>query len=99
MTQRSGTRYKSLAAKGLYIALEDINLDWNQKDLPEFRRLVSEGYELEQIGRFFKRPVLDVFLLYLDLLEKNEIKATYKVVKINESEKSVHESENEKADF
>jgi hypothetical protein len=69
--------------KDLYIALENRNLDWRQEEVKEFERLCSEGYELEQISRFFKRHLLETLVLYLDLIDRNKIEPTYKVVRID----------------
>lgn len=64
----------------IHISLENKNLDWKHSEVQEFIRLAEEAYHLDQIAAFFKRDMLEVFILYLDLVDRRKIETKLKVV-------------------
>ena len=51
-----------------YLMLEtnDINWFWDEKDVLEFDRLFLEGYSIQQLAKYFKRPTFEIALLTID---------------------------------
>lgn len=50
----------------LYIACEDIDYIWRERDVAEVERLWREGYDIRCIAAAVKRDVDEVLLLILD---------------------------------
>lgn len=64
-----------------YIVFEDKNLDFTQKEVRIFDRLIERGFGLPEIARRMRRNRLEVLLLYLDRVEKEIIDPVYKLAK------------------
>lgn len=84
MKEREGHLYKApFTQKELYIALEDVNLDWRQKEAVDFDRLFNSGKDLKEIAKYFKRTELETLILYIDRLQKKKVQARYQLREVN----------------
>lgn len=59
---------------GKYIALDDSNLDWEQEEVVEFDKLWSEGLDIRDISKRFRRTNVEVAVLVMDRHKKGRIK-------------------------
>jgi hypothetical protein len=69
-----------------YIAFDDHNFDFSQKEVRLFDDLIRRGYDVTQIARLFARSQIEVFLLYLDRVEKKRIDPIYSLRLIERDE-------------
>lgn len=49
-----------------YIALEELNFLWKEKEVERFRELWKQGLPLKEIARQLKRTTEETFILALD---------------------------------
>lgn len=75
-----GMKYDKNVGKP-YIVFEDKNLDFTQKEVRIFDRLIERGFDIPEIARRMRRNRLEVFLLYLDRVEKEIIDPIYILTK------------------
>ncbi|MCM3774012.1 hypothetical protein M3225_26715 [Priestia aryabhattai] len=64
-----------------YIVFEDKNLDFTQKEVRIFDRLIERGFSIPEIARRIRRNRLEVLLLYLDRVDKEIVDPVYKLTK------------------
>ncbi|OIJ12684.1 hypothetical protein BKP37_12850 [Anaerobacillus alkalilacustris] len=57
-----------------YIALSDVNMDWEHKDVEKFETLWKEGISLKEIARKLKRTHDEVGVIIMDRARKGKIK-------------------------
>ncbi|MDN4593193.1 hypothetical protein [Polycladomyces subterraneus] len=53
--------------RNIYIALEDLDVIWDEDDIPGIVRLWNEGFSLMDIANACERESAEVFLLLMDL--------------------------------
>lgn len=58
----------------IYIALDDMNLDWMPADVKLFDQLWKEGVPVKEIARKLKRPAKEVVILLYDRASKGKVK-------------------------
>lgn len=58
----------------LYIACEDLDFIWREKDVAEVERLWREGYDIRFIAKAVRRNIDEVVLLIMDRARCGEIK-------------------------
>jgi len=75
-----GMKYDKNVGKP-YIVFEDKNLDFTQKEVRIFDRLIERGFDIPEIARRMRRNRLEVLLLYLDRVEKEIINPVYTLTK------------------
>ncbi|EHQ63643.1 hypothetical protein PDENDC454_04229 [Paenibacillus dendritiformis C454] len=57
-----------------YIACDDMDFMWEQRDLEVFRQMWKEGFCVTDIARAFGRDVDEIGILVMDQKRKREIK-------------------------
>lgn len=58
----------------IYIACEEVDMIWSEKDVEHFRNMWKEGKTILQIADFFKRDPDEIGLLIIDQSRKGLIK-------------------------
>lgn len=58
----------------IYIALEDINFDWRDKEVQKVRMMWESDYPIKDIAKKLRRPIDDVAMLIYDQALKRKIK-------------------------
>lgn len=58
----------------LYIACENVDFIWSDKDIRIFKRMWNDGKPFLDICKRLGRPQKDVQMLMIDLAEKDQIK-------------------------
>ncbi len=58
----------------LHIALEDIGLDWSDKEVAKFETYCNEGHGYKTVAKYLKRSQKDVLALALDRLSIERFK-------------------------
>ncbi|MCG7385068.1 helix-turn-helix domain containing protein [Paenibacillus sp. ACRRY] len=57
----------------IHIACEELNFTWRIKDVLEFREMWEQNHSLTSIAKYFRRPVLELFVLAVDQANLNKI--------------------------
>lgn len=57
----------------VYIACEEMDHTWKESQLQEFSRLWKDGFTIIQIASYFRRPVKEVVILAVDLIDKRRL--------------------------
>ncbi|MBN2909137.1 helix-turn-helix domain-containing protein [Polycladomyces sp. WAk] len=58
----------------VYVALEDLDLIFDERDLPEIIRMWEDGLALTDIARSFKRDPDEITCLIMSLARENRIR-------------------------
>lgn len=58
----------------IYIALEDIDFIWSEKEVQKFKLMWDSDYSAQEIASKLKRPIDDVAMLIYDQALKKKIK-------------------------
>lgn len=58
----------------IYIALEELDFTWDEKEVLYFDSMWKEGISLERIAEFFNRPEDEIGILIMDRCRKGFIK-------------------------
>lgn len=64
-----------------YIVFDDKNLDFTYNELRKFYALYDAGLDIPKIARRMSRSTLEVFLLYIDQVEKERIEPKYRLTR------------------
>lgn len=59
--------------QNIYIACEEIDMVWDERDVSQFDLMWNEGMPLSGIAACFNRPYHDLWLLMIDRFEKEAI--------------------------
>ncbi|MCP1124588.1 helix-turn-helix domain containing protein [Bacillus sp. 3103sda1] len=59
----------------IYVALEEANFLWDERDVVLFRKLWNEGMSLPELAKRLRRHQTEVALLILDQADKYQIKS------------------------
>lgn len=68
------THYLKKQRQMIYLPLEDIDLIWDERDLPKIRELWEENFSIWEIAEEFDRDPIAVAVLIIDQARKNKIK-------------------------
>lgn len=69
----TGTHLMRHRRQNIYLALEDMDLVWDEQDVLEFDRMWCEGLSVPDIARAFRRDVNEVVALAMDRALKDKI--------------------------
>lgn len=59
----------------VYIACEEINFLWKERDVIEFREMWRKGYSIHQMAEYFQRGTDEVMILAMDQSRHRYIKS------------------------
>lgn len=65
--------YMTRKRRKVYVALEDLDLIFDERDLPEMIRMWEDGLSLTDIARSFKRDPDEIACLIMSLARENRI--------------------------
>ncbi|GAB7387398.1 hypothetical protein BSNK01_12340 [Bacillaceae bacterium] len=66
--------YMQQSRRNIYVACEDMDFVWDERDVEEFDRMWQEGFSIWDIARAFNRDPDEVALLAMDRARKRKIK-------------------------
>lgn len=66
-------KMKNIKREQLYIALEGFNFDWRLNEVKQFDLLWNSGENIQGISRKMKRSEVEILLLYMDRVSKENI--------------------------
>ena len=69
-----------LKRQNIYLACEDMDFVWDERDVAKFQDMWREGLGLKEIAEAFKRDPDEVGMLVMDQARKGLIKPRKKVV-------------------
>ncbi len=58
----------------LYIALDDVGLDWSVKEVARFKTHYNEGHGYKTVAKYLKRSQKEVIALAVDQLTIDQLK-------------------------
>lgn len=70
--KRKAIEYKS---PNIYIACEEINFIWQERDVIEFREMWRKGCSIHHIAEYFQRGTDEVMILAMDQSRQRNIKS------------------------
>lgn len=66
--------YMKNKRKNVYIALEELNFNWDREQVEEFDQCWNDGYSIIELADYFKRTQEEIGLLIIDRSLKDKIK-------------------------
>ena len=57
----------------VYVALEDVNMDWTQAEIVKFRMMWNSGVHPARMAEILKREQIEILILVMDQEIKGEI--------------------------
>lgn len=66
-------QYMKKERNQVYIALEDIDFIWSEKEVKKFRLMWDSDFSIKEIASKLKRPIDDVAMLIYDQALKSKI--------------------------
>ncbi|WP_052807137.1 hypothetical protein [Risungbinella massiliensis] len=58
--------YMTKSSRKVYIALEELNFFWDEREIEDFRKMWSAGFSILDIARMFDRDPDEVLILAID---------------------------------